>query len=113
MSMPHIIHSNDADFTKDVLESEKPVLVDFWAPWCGPCKAIAPILDTISEKYAEQLQVAKINVDENKQTPQKFGIRGIPALFLFQKGQLVSQKVGSVSQATLLNWLKENRIIED
>ncbi|MFX7878943.1 thioredoxin, partial [Acinetobacter baumannii] len=84
---------SDASFDADVLQSDKPVLLDFWAEWCGPCKMIAPILDEVAKDYSDKLQVAKINVDENQQVPAKFGIRGIPTLILFKNGQVAAQKV--------------------
>ncbi len=105
MSSELIKHISDASFESDVLESEKPVLVDYWAEWCGPCKMIAPILDEVSEKYADKLQVAKMNVDENRDVPAKFGIRGIPTLMLFKGGQIVATKVGAVNKSSLTAFL--------
>ena len=96
----------DATFEKDVLGSEKPVLVDFWAEWCGPCKMIAPILDEVSKDYDGRLQVAKMNVDENRDVPAKFGIRGIPTLMLFKDGQLAATKVGALSKSQLTAFLE-------
>ena len=87
MSSPHIVHTTDATFTQDVLKSDKPVLLDFWAEWCGPCKMIAPILDEIAAEYRDRVKIAKLNIDENPQTPPKFGIRGIPTLILFKNGR--------------------------
>jgi thioredoxin 1 len=98
VSSPHIINTSDATFESDVLKSDKPVLLDFWAEWCGPCKMIAPILDELSGDYADRLQIAKLNIDENPQTPPKFGIRGIPTLILFKNGTVEAQKVGAVSR---------------
>ena len=83
-----IIHTSDAAFEKDVLKAELPVLLDFWAPWCGPCKMIAPILDDIAEEFQGKLQVVKMNIDENEQTPAQFGVRGIPTLMVFNGGQV-------------------------
>jgi thioredoxin 1 len=105
MSSELIKHVSDASFDSDVLKSGKPVLVDYWAEWCGPCKMIAPILDEVSKDYGERLQVAKMNVDENRDVPAKFGIRGIPTLMLFKDGQLAATKVGALSKAQLTAFL--------
>jgi len=101
MSSDLIKHVSDASFELEVLKSDKPVLVDYWAEWCGPCKAIAPILDDISKAYDGRLQVAKMNVDENRDVPAKFGIRGIPTLMLFKDGKLAATQVGALSKAQL------------
>jgi len=101
MSSAAIKHISDASFEADVLKSDTPVLVDYWAEWCGPCKAIAPILDEVATTYGARLQIAKMNVDENREVPAKFGIRGIPTLMLFKGGQLAATKVGSLSKAQL------------
>ena len=101
MSNPDIVHTTDATFSQDVLKSDKPVLLDFWAEWCGPCKMIAPILDEIATEYRDKLRVAKMNVDENRDVPAKYGIRGIPTLMLFKDGQLAATKVGALSKAQL------------
>jgi thioredoxin 1 len=101
MSSDLIKHTSDASFDSDVLKSDKPVLVDYWAEWCGPCKMIAPILDEVSKDYDGRLQIAKMNVDENRDVPAKFGIRGIPTLMLFKGGQLAATKVGALSKAQL------------
>lgn len=105
MSSEQIKHISDASFESDVIQANKPVLVDYWAEWCGPCKAIAPILDEVAEAYGDRLQVAKMNVDENADVPRKFGIRGIPTLMLFKDGQLAATKVGALSKAQLTSFL--------
>ena len=105
MSSDLIKHTSDASFDADVLKSSTPVLVDYWAEWCGPCKAIAPILDEVSKDYDGRLQIAKMNVDENREVPAKFGIRGIPTLMLFKDGQLAATKVGALSKAQLTAFL--------
>ncbi len=105
MSSPHIINTTDATFADDVLKSDKPVLLDFWAEWCGPCKMIAPILDELAGSYADRVKIAKINIDENPQTPPKYGIRGIPTLILFKNGTVEAQKVGAVSRSQLAAFL--------
>jgi thioredoxin 1 len=101
MSSESIKHTTDASFDSDVLKSDKLVLVDYWAEWCGPCKMIAPILDDLSQDYEGRLQIAKMNVDENQAIPAKFGIRGIPTLMLFKGGELVATKVGALPKAQL------------
>jgi thioredoxin 1 len=99
MSSELIKHVTDASFGSDVLQSDKPVLVDYWAEWCGPCKMIAPILDEVSKDYGERVQVAKMNVDENRDVPGQFGIRGIPTLMLFKGGKVVGTMVGAHPKA--------------
>ena len=108
MSNPHIVHTSDSTFSQDVLKSDQPVLLDFWAEWWGPCKMIAPILDEIANEYQGKLRVAKINIDENPQTPPKFGIRGIPTLILFKNGTVEAQKVGAMSKSQLAAFLDGN-----
>lgn len=100
-----ILAVSDDSFEKDVMNAELPVLVDFWAEWCGPCKMIAPILDDIAKAYEGRLRVAKINIDDNAATPQKFGVRGIPTLMLFKNGELESTKVGAISKSQLTAFL--------
>lgn len=99
---------SDASFESDVLNAPKPVLVDFWAEWCGPCKMIAPILEEVAKEYGDRLTIAKMNVDENTETPQKFGIRGIPTLILFKDGNVESTKVGALTKSQLTAFLEEN-----
>ncbi|AEG93440.1 thioredoxin TrxA [Ramlibacter tataouinensis] len=107
MASDLIKHVSDSSFEADVLQSDKPVLVDYWAEWCGPCKMIAPILDEVSASYRDKLQVAKMNVDENRDIPAKFGIRGIPTLMLFKGGQLAATKVGAMSKAQLTAFIDQ------
>ena len=105
MASDLIKHVTDDSFQTDVLQASGPVLVDFWAEWCGPCKMIAPILDEVSKDYNGRLQITKMNVDENRDVPAKFGIRGIPTLMLFKDGQLAATKVGALSKAQLTAFL--------
>ena len=105
MSSELIKHVSDASFEADVPKSGTPVLVDYWAEWCGPCKMIAPILDEVSRDYDGRLQIAKMNVDENRDVPAKFGIRGIPTLMLFKDGQLAATKVGMLSKSQLTSFI--------
>ena len=103
-----IVHVTDGSFEDDVLKAEDPVLVDYWAEWCGPCKAIAPILGEIAEEYAGRLKIAKLNIDENPSTPPKYGIRGIPTLMLFKDGNVEATKVGALSKSQLSAFLDSN-----
>ncbi len=102
-----IKHTTDATFEADVLKSTQPVLVDYWAEWCGPCKMIAPILDEVATSYEGKLQIAKMNVDENRDIPAKFGIRGIPTLMLFKGGELAATKVGALSKSQLTAFIDQ------
>ena len=104
----HITHISDDAFEQEVLQSQLPVLVDYWAEWCGPCKMIAPILDEVSKEYAGRLKVAKLNIDENQQTPPKSGIRGIPTLMLFKNGNVEATKVGALSKSQLTAFIDSN-----
>ncbi len=100
-----IVQLSDDSFETDVLNADKPVLVDFWAEWCGPCKMIAPVLDELAEEYGEQITIGKLNVDQNTQTPPKYGIRGIPTLLLFKGGELAGTKVGAASKTQLKEFI--------
>lgn len=104
----HITYLSDASFEQEVLQSQVPVLVDYWAEWCGPCKMIAPILDEISKEYAGRLKVGKLNIDDNNQTPPKYGIRGIPTLMLFKNGNVEATKVGALSKSQLTAFIDSN-----
>ena len=108
MSNPDIVHTTDATFSQDVLKSDKPVLLDFWAEWCGPCKAIAPLLDEIATEYKDKLRVAKLDIESNPQTPPKFGIRNIPTLILFKNGQPAATQVGALPKSRLKDWISSN-----
>ncbi len=103
-----IVHTNDDNFDSDVIKADTPVLIDFWAEWCGPCKMIAPLLDEAAEEYAGRLNIVKMNIDENPNTPQKFGIRSIPTLMLFKGGEVQAQKLGSMSKGQLVEFLDSN-----
>jgi len=103
-----IVHTSDSNFDNDVLQSDKPVLLDFWAEWCSPCKMIAPLLTEAADEYADRLAVVKLNIDENPNTPQKFGIRSIPTLMLFKDGAVQAQKLGTMSKSQLIDFLDSN-----
>ena len=104
----HIVHISDESFEEEVLQSERPVLIDYWAEWCGPCKMIAPVLDEIATEYSDRLKVVKLNIDDNPQTPPKYGIRGIPSLMIFKNGEVEATKVGAVSKAQLTAFLDDS-----
>lgn len=104
----NIVHVTDDTFESDVLGADTPVLVDYWAEWCGPCKAIAPILDQIASEYEGKVRVAKLNIDDNQLTPPRYGIRGIPTLMLFKAGNVEATKVGAVSKSQLAAFLDSN-----
>jgi thioredoxin 1 len=110
MASEHIKSTTDATFEADVLKSATPVLVDYWAEWCGPCKMIAPVLDEVADTYKGKLQVIKMNVDENREVPAKFGIRGIPTLMVFKGGQLAATKVGAMSKAQLTAFVDQQLV---
>ena len=103
-----IVHTSDGSFDADVMQNDRAVLLDFWAEWCGPCKMIAPLLDEVADKYADKLQVVKLNVDENPNTAQKFGIRSIPTLILFKDGAVQAQKMGAMPRSQLEEFLDTN-----
>lgn len=98
----------DSDFNDKILNSDKPVLVDFWAPWCGPCKQLSPIVDQLAKEMEGKVQVYKCNIDENPETPSKYAVRGIPTLMIFKKGKLIDTKVGSLPKSSLYEWVKSS-----
>ncbi len=103
-----VLHVTDADFNETVIKSETPVLVDYWAEWCGPCKMIAPVLDEIATEYADKISVAKLNIDDNPSTPQHYGVRGIPTLMIFKNGEVEATKVGALSKSQLAEFIDSN-----
>ncbi len=104
----NIVHASDDNFETEVLKASEPVLVDYWAEWCGPCKMVAPILDEVSGAYAGQLKIVKLNMDDNPETPPKYGIRGIPTLMLFKNGGVEATKVGALSKSQLTAFIDSN-----
>jgi len=103
-----IVHVSDESFEEEVLNADIPVLIDYWAEWCGPCKMIAPILDELAEEYSERVKIAKLNIDDNPETPPKYGIRGIPTLMIFKDGHVEATKVGAVSKSQLTDFIENN-----
>lgn len=103
-----VLHVTDGDFESTVLKSDTPVLVDYWAEWCGPCKMIGPILDDIASEYTGKLTVAKLNIDDNPQAPQQYGVRGIPTLMLFKDGEVEATKVGALTKSQLASFIDNN-----
>ena len=104
----NIVHVSDESFEQEVLNASEPVLIDYWAEWCGPCKMIAPIIEELAEEYGEKIKIAKFNIDENPETPPKYGIRGIPTLMLFKNGNVEATKVGAVSKSQLAAFIDSN-----
>lgn len=108
MTSQHVLYVTDGSFDSDVLKSDKPVLVDYWAEWCGPCRMIAPILDEVSAEYHERIKVAKLDVDDNHATSMKYGIRGVPTLMLFKDGDVVATHVGALTKSQLTAFIDSN-----
>ena len=102
------IQVTDATFEEEVLKSDKPVVLDFWAPWCGPCKQIGPSLEEISDEMKDKITVAKVNIDENPVTPTKYGVRGIPTMLVFKSGEAAATKVGAISKPAIVEWIEES-----
>ena len=106
--MSEVLHINDADFESIVMNSDIPVLLDFWAPWCGPCKMIAPVLDELAPEFAGKVKIVKMNVDDNQTTPAQFGVRSIPTLLLIKNGQVVATQVGALPKTQLANFINQH-----
>ena len=106
--MSEVLHINDADFESVVVNSDIPVLLDFWAPWCGPCKMIAPVLDELAPEFAGKVKIVKMNVDDNQATPAQFGVRSIPTLLLIKNGQVVATQVGALQKTQLANFINQH-----
>lgn len=106
--MAEVLHITDASFEADVLRSDVPVLLDFWAPWCGPCRMVAPILDDLAVEFGDRVKIAKINIDENQATPAKFGVRSIPTLLLFKEGKVMATQVGALPKTQLASFINQN-----
>ena len=102
------IKTTDSDFAAEVLQSDKPVVVDFWAEWCGPCKAIGPALEEISDEMADKVKIVKVNIDENPMTPGQYGVRSIPTLMIFENGELKAEKLGAMPKSKLAEWVEES-----
>ena len=100
-------HVNDAEFEQEVVKSDKPVLVDFWAEWCGPCRQLSPILDDLAQELGDKVTIAKVNIDDSPEAPGKYGVRGIPTMIMFKNGEAVATKVGSVPKSKLKEWIEE------
>ncbi len=103
-----VLHVTDSEFNETVIKADKPVLVDYWAEWCGPCKMIAPVLDEVAGEFSGKLTVAKLNIDENPETPQHYGVRGIPTLMLFKDGEVEATKVGALTKSQLVDFINSN-----
>jgi thioredoxin 1 len=101
-------HITDTSFEHDVIKSDKPVLVDFWAEWCGPCRQLSPIIDELAAEYGDKLTIAKVNIDDSPESPSKYGVRGIPTMIFFKNGEAVATKVGAVQKTKLKEWIEEN-----